>query len=367
MKRKSILTAIVLFGILLSVFSGGAARSEISVSADSASEPLEVTFSHESGFYSTSFELTLTATDESADIYFTTNGSAPTITSVKYSGSIPVIVLGDVDVLSVKAIAVKGAETSKEFTRNFVKGANVHSRFGEDTLVFVLSGEDNDFWGYENGILRVDGGIDRANWIAQETIRLGRPPRPGPDYMGGEINPDKPANFNRKTHTSERRVYLEMFDSSGNSYISRGAGVRVKGGWSRAHNQKSLEFYANDGRDEDGNAINNGYFNYPFFYENSEDGNIINRYRRFRLRNGGGQRTGCFVRDELGADLLRQAGFPDTQMHVPAAVFLNGEYYGVRWLKTPKTENHLRHRYGGVTERFWYMSGGENYNKGQEE
>jgi hypothetical protein len=53
------------------------------------------------------------------------------------------------------------------------------------------------------------------------------------------------------------------------------------------------------------------------------------------------------------------AGFPDTQQHSPGVVFLNGEYYGLVWLKTPRTENHWRRRYGGIEENFKMLGSNE--------
>jgi hypothetical protein len=40
-------------------------------------------------------------------------------------------------------------------------------------------------------------------------------------------------------------------------------------------------------------------------------------------------------------------------------VFINGEYYGVRWLKSPRTENHLARRYGGSSEDYAIVEGGD--------
>jgi hypothetical protein len=47
-------------------------------------------------------------------------------------------------------------------------------------------------------------------------------------------------------------------------------------------------------------------------------------------------------------------------MHTPAAVFLNGDYYGPAWLKTPRTENHLARIYGGDSNNFQFVEGGDN-------
>jgi hypothetical protein len=131
--------------------------------------------------------------------------------------------------------------------------------------------------------------------------------------------------------------------------------MRVRGGWSRAHEpQKSLELYA---REEYGDRNN---FRYAFFEnEFTADGELVDRYRRVRLRNGGSDRRAGFIRDELSQTLFRQMGYPWTQTHVPAAVFLNGKYFGVAWLKSPRTGNHLARVFGGESGNFGTVEGGD--------
>jgi hypothetical protein len=130
--------------------------------------------------------------------------------------------------------------------------------------------------------------------------------------------------------------------------------MRVKGGFSRAHSQKSLELYARE-------ELGEKHFLYPFFEgEVDYKGEVIDKYKRIRLRNGGSDREAGFIRDELSQALFRQAGHADAQSHVPAAVFLNGEYYGVAWLKSPRTVNHLSRKYGGKSSGFEIVGGGDN-------
>jgi hypothetical protein len=101
-------------------------------------------------------------------------------------------------------------------------------------------------------------------------------------------------------------------------------------------------------------------FRFPFFDDEfTHAGQLLDRYRRVRLRNGGSDRYAGFIRDELSQALFRQAGHAITQNHRSAAVFLNGKYYGAAWLKTPRTENHLSRLFGGESERFEIIAGGD--------
>jgi hypothetical protein len=377
LKLKTTLSVIVLISILLTgVFAEQLFPNTAPVTVSSATaEPyFGVTFSHRAGFYSESFELVLTAATEDVSIYYTLDGTPPTAESTLYTAPIPVNApppapaLGGFDseavsrvsTVAVRAVAVaRDGKVSGVYTRNFVSGTDVFERFGEDVLVFALTADPYDLYDHEHGIL-VEG-IDREQWIAEFTRERGRPPRPGASWENnGEIPPDTPANFNRKGRESERDVHVQLFDSSGTLHISQRAGVRVKGGYSRAHAQKSLELYAREeyGANADEVSRNNFLFNF-FGEEHTSDGQLINRYRRVRLRNGGSDREAGMIRDELSQDLFRQAGQPDTQLHTPAAVFLNGEYYGAAWLKSPRTDNHIARKYGGNSDNVEFVEGGD--------
>jgi len=347
----------VVFAIFISLFN------DIILPRTSASQnpPFEVIFSHETGFYDQAFSLTLSTNSQQAvTIYYTTDGSSPLSSSTRTTYTSPINItipspsggLSRVNVFSINAVAVSnsGSATSQVATRNYVRGTDVHTRFSESTLIFSLNSDPHGLHDHNNGILVA--GIDRENWRNNFFAQRGRWPSAG---YNGEETPAAPANFNRRGDMSERRVYVEMFDSDGKLYISQSCGMRVKGGYSRAHNMKSLELYA---RDEQGSW---SPFVFPFFNENTMmDGNIMQRHRRVRLRNGGSERHSGFIRDELTQELLHQAGMPNTQRHAPAAVFLNGEYYGVAWLKSPRTENHMMRRYGGITANHRILEGSEN-------
>jgi hypothetical protein len=358
MKKR--IAIFVLFAVIVSVIFAEQPPVTSSEAELAPIAPLEVTFSHEAGFYSEAFSLTLSATHENAVIYYTTDGTPPTVDSQRYTAPILVTIPGEkrtvkmhrpmisgVNVFGVNAIAVTPAETTRVFTRSFIRGDDVNERFCENTLVFALTSDPHGLYDHHDGILVP--GIDR------EIFHLENPRVRNPD-------PPAPANFNRRGAESERPVYVEMFDGQGNLHISQAAGMRVKGGWSRAATQKSLELYARN--EYSGSNV----FMYPFFgeQEHTSDGNIMGRFRRIRLRNGGNDREFGGLRDELGQVLFRQAGLPDTQVHTPAAIFLNGEYYGFAWLKSPRTENHWWRKYGGIQDNYEHIGTNESGLDGSE-
>jgi hypothetical protein len=354
-----------LFALLWTAVAAGifaAVRIPISVAPQPAEPqitPLMVRFSHAAGFYEEGFELTLSANYDNTAIFYTVGGIPPdphgfmngTCNATKlFTEPITVESLRprgrdlQIRVFNITAVAVRQEETveltvSSPFTRSFISGHGVRERFGEDVLIFSLTSDPHGLYDHHEGVF-VEG-IDRERWYA--------------DNPGQRANPPTPANFNRRGRESERAVHVEVFDSAGNVRISQHAGMRVKGGWSRAAPRKSLELYARREYSPDTNT-----FNFAFFADEfDENGELIDRFRRIRLRNGGNDRDFGTLRDELSHTLFRLAGLPDTQTHTPAAVFLNGEYYGFAWLKTPRTEDHWQRRYGGKVENFEHIGDGE--------
>ncbi|MCL2037074.1 MAG: CotH kinase family protein, partial [Oscillospiraceae bacterium] len=347
--------------------------------------PFEVKFSHEAGFYSEEFLLELSVPEEygeDSQIWYTTGEDVtgivlpaeasrlsrhdggvtpvPSAPSTLYVEPIVVSIPPDVNVFTVSAIFVGGGKVSQPVTRSYVRGTDVENRFHSDMVVFSLYSDVFGLYDYNDGIFVP--GIDRDEW-REEYIRInGRAPDPW--KWDTELPPTSPANFNRRGRGSERAVHVEMFDSSGERFIAQRAGMRVKGGWSRGtfvYEQKSLEFYA---RNSYGDRDN---FLFPIFGEQyAEDGNLMHRYRRFRLRNGGSDREQSYLRDELSHTLFKQAGFDDVQGHRPAVVFLNGEYYGLSFVKTPRTEDHWRRRYGGEESGFVIIGSNERGSVGCE-
>jgi hypothetical protein len=344
-------------------------------SPDNPAKPQQqaVSFSHQAGFYNQAFTLTLTPDGEfeGGEIYYTTSddasgvafprnqlsrhdgGLTPTTDSALYTAPINVSVPQQVNVFTVSAIAVLNGEASAPVTHSFIRGENVQSRFEEDFLVFSLYSDANGLYDLNKGILVP--GIDRDEWT--EDYRRINGGNPNPWNWDDELPPTSPANFNRRGRGSEREVHVEMFDSRGQRHIAQRAGMRVKGGWSRGtfpFEQKTLELYA---RNSYGDANS---FIFPLFGEHhARDGSLIHEYRRFRLRNGGTDREQSYLRDELSHELYKQAGYADVQQHTPGIVYLNGEYYGLVWLKTPRTEHHWARVYGGEADNFHHLGGDE--------
>ncbi len=305
----------------------------ISQNGEEASKS-DINFSPSGTFYGESFSVVLSAKDKNAVIYYTLDGSDPTEKSTKYTKPINISCTSKVKSKTVKAIAVSEDGTSEVITKSYVVCNDIENRFDDGTYVFVLSTDEYNLYDYEYGIA-IEGKI-RDEWIKNE-------------YDGkSEIIPTDPANWNQEGMAGERPMYVEVFDNNGNLLISQLAGARVSGAYSASVSQKSWKLIA---RTE--YTPNKGKFSYPFFDDAVDiDGNILTKIDRIVLRNGANDREFAGVRDELSMELAKQSGFLDTQSTAPAAVFLNGEYYGFAWLHQNFSNSYLEERYGGNKENY---------------
>lgn len=310
---------------------------------------LSVSFSKTKSFYSEDIEVELTASDENAVIYYTTDGNDPTTSSKKYTTPIKISSRAKVNATTVKAIAVTDDETSAICHKSYVTGDNVDERFSEDTLVFVLSTDEYNLYDYYYGV--ATEGYKRDEYLNSD------------EYRGGEVEYNAPANWFIGGRESERDMYVEVFTSEGEQIISQASGARVVGGVSRAVEQKSWRLIARNMYSE-----GNGKFKYAFF-EGATDayGNLLTRFDRITLRNGANDREFAGVRDELSMTLSAQAGFPDTQNVRPAAVFLNSEYYGFAWIHEAYSNDYLANNYGGNKDNFRIVGAKEKEVEGDDE
>ena len=109
--------------------------------------------------------------------------------------------------------------------------------------------------------------------------------------------------------------------------------MRIHGNFTRTANIKSLRFYA---RKEYGDSD----FDYQFFKDKEQDS-----YKRFILRNSGNDYAWAYMRDVLMQDISNNLPF-DTQNSQVAEVYLNGEFWGIHYMKERYDRFYLKENYG---------------------
>jgi hypothetical protein len=370
MTRYIILAAVIILGVVGVIFmdAGEAVPADAAVpeskpvmseaeavaviAEENALRP-PVSFSHTETFYDVNIDVELFVDDPGAIIFFTLDGSPPSRYSQVYAAPIHLRAGERVRAVTIKAVALYFEDEncdgvySNIVTNSYVASQNIWGRFTPDTYIFMLSADPYDLYDYYHGIA-IEGFL-REEYIQNE--RGGR---------RGNINPPAPANFNIRGREGEREFYVEVYDHMGNTLIHQAAGGRVQGGWSRAASQKSWRLIAR-------NEYSDGKFRFPFFSDTfSYHGQLIDRFDRIILRNGANDRDHANIRDEVAGSMAMQAGFPDVQSFAPAAVFLNGEYYGFAWLKESMCLGYLVGKYGGEKENYEIIQKSESGRDGEE-
>ena len=265
------------------------------------------------GFYAEPALLALSTATPDAVIYYTTDGSAPTIHSLRYTRAFPLhnrsletnalclINTGSSYVtpttLQPKACLVRAVAVRPGWMASPLSGGTWF--VGPQTASFTVP------------VLSLAS--DRTNIFGATGI------------YG---NPDA-ANANDWEYPLNVEMFVEQARVAGQTM-----GFRIHGGYSRAMAQKTLRLYA---RSEYGASD----LAYPVFPDQPQFG----AYKRVLLRNGGNDWAKSMMRDAVAQELCKHLRH-DTQAYRPSAVFLNGEYWGVHNLRERYDERYLERVYG---------------------
>ena len=250
------------------------------------------------GFYNQPTTISIKCDNPSATIYFTTDGSLPTLSSTKYT--YPFVVSANT---AVRAVAIaEGCKTSIAATSTYF----IKSRKISLPVVSLVTDNDN-FFSDTKGI-----------YVA------------GVNGVAGNCQTE-PKNWNQDW---ERPVHIEYFDKEQKLQISQDAGVKITGSCSRGNAMKSLRVIA---RKEYGD----NRLRYKFF-----DKKNISEFKSIVLRNGGNDFGFTMYRDGLVSGLVGEGMDVDVQAFQPAAVFLNGEYLGLHNIREKVSSHYLMENFG---------------------
>ncbi len=251
-----------------------------------------------SGFYGAGAIASFSA-PEAATVRYTSDGTLPTETSPVLDGPLALT-----QTITIRAAAfVTGREPSSVVTRAYF--------VDEATALPVVSlvTDPAGFFSDQDGIY-----VEGTNGIPGRCRST-------------------PVNWNQDW---ERPVHLSFFEPDGMGgqtlALEHGAGVKIFGGCSRIYPQKSLTLHA---RGEYGAAR----FEHRFFPELD-----IESFDEVILRSSAQDWWRTMFRDGMIQTLTRHMDL-DGQAYRPAAVFLNGEYWGLHNIREKLNEDYLAAHY----------------------
>ncbi len=329
-------------------------------------------FSHEGGFYTEAFSLSITSERSDLTVYYTLDGSDPDPTNLdgstyEYQNSYPLgpkltrefkthkytepLTIEDRTPYSYELGTINTTRTFETWlpASNYFKGTVVRAiLYKENTLInrsatntYFISPEGADRYKLpvvsivtaEPNLFDYISGIYTPGEIADRYTQ--------PEWTG-----NYPANYHQRGEEWEKPGHLEYFSGDSLPVFKQGVGLRTHGGWTRSHYRKSLRLYARHVYDES-NA-----FEYPFFGDlpSKGDPNIkVEDFRRLILRNSGNDYNRTLFRDVLMQDLVKHLPFA-TQAAQPVIHFINGEFWGLMNLRERYDQHYLHSHYGVDTD-----------------
>lgn len=249
-----------------------------------------VNFSHQGGKYSGSISLQLSTENPNDSIFYTTDGSEPTVNSPYFTGPIFMNMPRTVRARVIKSGYLPGQVTSNSYLMN-----TNHAL----PAIFVSTDPAN-LWDNEYGIY-VKGRNASSEY----------------PYFGANFWEDweKPAN-------------IIMYERDGRRAFHLDAGIKIFGAWSRGQDQKSLSIHTRRSYGYDG-------INYRIFAEKP-----IERFETIVLRNSGNDFNNTMIRDAYCNRITSSLGL-DQQAYRPAVVYINGDYWGIQNIREKVNEEFI--------------------------
>lgn len=305
-------------------------------------------FSADRGFYNGPFQLAITSDTAGASIYYTTDGSAPTLGA----GTIYTAPLTIDHTTVVRAIATKnGYLTTNVDTQTYLFLNDIVRQ----TRQTALDAGYPNTWNADNGTFTADYGFDpdvigsfdangnpiggdlfggiyasriRDDLLAIPTISIVLDPDDifGQDVLGvpDGIYIDPRQNRNPEP---ERATSVEWITPDGTTELQVDAGIQIQGGAFRSHALTRKHSFRLVFKDEYGPSE----LTFPLFDDTPVD--TFNTIVLKATANDGyswsaGQQTLQYARDQFGHSLQQAMGYPsphDTYAHL----YINGMYWGL--------------------------------------
>lgn len=258
----------------------------------------EVKFSKPEGFYPSTLSLQLSTDDPEAVIFYTLDGSIPTLSSLPYTQA---LTLATHSIVRARAFKPGFGEGSV-FTKNYFINP-LHT-----LPVVCVQTDPENLWDNQKGIYIVG-----SNGIPGYCISY-------------------PRNWNQNW---ERPANITLFKPDGTKGFQVNAGIKIGGGCSRTLKMKSFNLYLR------GKTYGNKSIDYQVFPNLG-----LSSFKRLKLRNSGNDWAEALFRDGMCQTILRHTVDLDLMAYQPAVLYLNGTYWGLYEIRELYNEDYLASHYG---------------------
>lgn len=289
----------------------------------------EPVLSNEGGFYSDGFSLSITV-PEGTTVYYTLDGSQPTVSSNLYSSPIDV---NDISSSENKLSAITDITTmtyippSKPVDKAFIINAVAVDADGNysDTVTASYFIDYQNKASYYQNMKVISIVTDSDNLFDNEK---------GIYVNGSGSTNGINCNYDKKGAEWERPASIQIFEG-GKLQFTQNIGIRIHGGISRVYPQKNFNIYARS-------KYGSSKLEFDLFSGNlisEATGKKIKKFDNFILRDGDYLTDYTYFRDKLNQSLVKDRNIL-TQGMETCVVFINGEFWG-RYEITEKIDNNF--------------------------
>jgi hypothetical protein len=282
----------------------------------------QVSFSAPAGFYTAAFNLTLSVPVAGASIRYTLDGTEPTETSTLYTAPLQIKSrAGTPNGISTIPTVPGGSPPVNEV----FKGWAIRARAFKPGAISLGTVTQTYF---------VDG-RGRGRYTLPVVSIVIEPKNFFDPAIGIYVPGNAPGgNYSQRGDAWERPAHVELFETNNVRVIGKEAGVSIHGNTSQNFAIKGLDFNSNGGN-------GHGKFNYQIFPDRNR---VV--FDHFLIRPSGHDQMYTFTRDEMMQSLMHDAGM-ESQAARACVTFVNGEYWGLSYLKEKEDDNFVSD-YGNV-------------------
>ena len=259
-------------------------------------------FSVTPGIYDNAVTVAITA-GEGETIRYTTDCTTPNASSEVYSGEL--------------SISKNSVIRAAAFRDGYLSGdvATATYLFRSDGVnhalpVVTLVTDPDNLWNSKTGIYATGDQFDPDAASYADTLKSAT-------YYQAKFATEEQVDT-----IWEKSAAFSLFDDNGKQVFTQNVGIRIAGSFGRGRAQKGFNVIA---RKEYGK----GSMEYPFF-----ENRPYTEYKAVVLRAGAQDQNRSKIRDELASGLLEGTDINILyQAYRPTVLYLNGEYWGVYFLK----------------------------------